>query len=134
MRKEKKSKVTIQIGLLRFRDGQLKSVRGSNLPLKVSPCIRKDELLQKGTEKMIKFNKGLTSHPEAFMLLYPDRSMVHYLPGSEEMFSLEKYKEELGKSYQWITLFLCLKTEHSQSVLQEILFSSDENDIEYDEV
>ena len=128
-KKEQNLEVTIQIGLMKFRDGELKSVRGSNLPLKVSSAIGKDELLQKGAEKMIKFNKDLCSNPEAFTLLYPDRSSVDCLPGSEEIFSLQKYKEELGKPYQRITLYLCLTTEYHELMFQE-LFSGGESDIE----
>ena len=100
--------------------------------MKVNPSIEKEDLLKKGSEKMIKFNKDLISYPEAFTLLYPDRSAVKFLPGSEEIFSLQRYKEELGKSYQRITLYLCLKTDYNESVLQELLFN-DESDIEYDE-
>ena len=118
---EKKSiaDVTIQIGMMKFRDGGLKSVRGISLPLKVNPSIELKELLTKGAEKMIKFNKDLiTFTKNAFTLLYPDRSEVNYLPGSQELFSLSRYKEELGKSYQRITLYLCLKTDYNKAVFQ----------------
>ena len=41
------------------------------------------------------------------MLSIPDGSEVSTLPGTKEPFTLEKYKEDLGKTYTRITLFLC---------------------------
>lgn len=105
---EKLNLVTIQIGLIRLKDGELKAVRGSNLPVKVLPTIGADELLKKGAEKMVKFNSDLNlCSPSSFTLLYPDRTEVKYLPGTTEPFTLQRYKEELGKGYGRITLFLC---------------------------
>jgi len=66
--------------------------------------------------------------------MYPDRRAVDCLPGSEQIFSLQRYKEELGKSYQRITLFLCLKTDYTQSLYQECMFSGDESASDIDEV
>ncbi|XP_033111382.1 uncharacterized protein LOC117112418 [Anneissia japonica] len=64
------------------------------------------------------------------MLLYPDKSEVHFLPGSEdEIFSLQRYKEELGKTYQRISLYVCLKTDYNKSVFQDLL-SDNESDFE----
>ena len=38
---------------------------------------------------------------------YPDGSEVINIPGTDEPFSLAKYKEDLGKGYTQISLFLC---------------------------
>ena len=54
------NEVTIQIGLIRLKDGQLKAIRESSLPLKVFPSIGAEELLRKGAEKMVKFNSDLS--------------------------------------------------------------------------
>jgi len=42
---EKVNEVTIQIGLIRLKDGELKVIRGSTLPLKVTETIGGPELL-----------------------------------------------------------------------------------------
>ena len=104
---KKPSEVTIQIGLIKCRDDDLKVVRGCTLPLKIMPTTGADELLKKGAEKMIKFNKDLTCSPTGFTLLYPDRTEVRTVPGSVEPFTLQRYKEELGKAYGRLTLYLC---------------------------
>ena len=81
-------------------------VHGSTLPLRVTPTIGAAELLQKGSEKMVKFNKDLSSGG-GFTLLYPDRTEVENLPGSMEAFTQNHYREELGKPYARITLCIC---------------------------
>ena len=40
-------------------------------------------------------------------LCQPDQKIVLLIPGSNEEFTIELYKEELGKSYLKIDLFLC---------------------------
>ena len=40
------------------------------------------------------------------MLAYPDTNLARTIPGTDEDFTLKKYKEGLGKSYSRITLFL----------------------------
>ena len=134
---EKVNEVTIQIGLIRLKDGELKVVRGSTLPLKVTPTIGAAELLQKGSEKMVKFNKDLSSGG-GFTLLYPDRTEVENLPGSTEAFTLNRYREELGKPYARITFYICKTLAILDSMfLKTYNNSSDDTDTElpsYEEV
>ena len=42
----------------------------------------------------------------SYTLAYPDGSEVVNVPGTNEPFTLVKYKEELGKGYARITLYL----------------------------
>ena len=49
--------VTIQVGLMVSKDGELKIKRGSNLPIKVSPMIGPKELKSKAVEKHSRFNQ-----------------------------------------------------------------------------
>ena len=131
------NEVTIQIGLIRLKDGQLKAIRGSSLPLKVFPSIGAEELLRKGAEKMVKFNSDLSLYgASSFTLLYPDRTEVKCLPGGTEPFTLQRYKEELGKAYGRITLYLC-KTTAIMDALFLKSYYSDESDVSlptYEEV
>ena len=41
------------------------------------------------------------------MLCYPDQKIVEFIPGSNEEFTVEKYKDELGKPYSQVNLYLC---------------------------
>ena len=131
------NEVTIQIGLIRLKDGELKVIRGSTLPLKVFPSIGAEELLRKGAEKMVKFNSDLSlCGASSFTLLYPDRSEVKSLPGGTEPFTLQRYKEELGKAYGRIIFYLCKKTAIMDAMFLQS-FNSDESDVDlptYEEV
>ena len=77
----------------------MKFVRGSTLPLTVNPTIGAEEWLNKASKKLTEFNKDLSSGGLGFNLLYPDCTKVQNLPGSEESFSLDKNKQEIGKEY-----------------------------------
>ena len=106
------SEVTINIGLRKFRDDDLKFVRGSSLPLIVRPSIGAEELLKKAAEKIVKFNRELTGGVFGFTLLYPDRTKVVTLPGSSEPFTLENYKKEIGKIYSRLTFHVCKTSDY----------------------
>ena len=88
------NEVSIHIGFIRLKDGELKVIRGSSLPLKVLPSIGAEELLRKGAEKMVKFNSDLSLiyEPSNFTLLYPDKTEVKYLPGGTKPFTLQRYR------------------------------------------
>ena len=77
--------------------------------LKSYHSIDAEELLRKGAEKILKFNSDLSLYgPNSFTLtlLYPERTEVKYVQGGTEPFTLQRYKEELGKSFNRITLYL----------------------------
>ena len=42
-----------------------------------------------------------------YVLCYPDQKIVQFIPGSNKEFTVELYKEEIGKPYSKIDLFLC---------------------------
>ena len=41
------------------------------------------------------------------MLCYPDQSIVQFIPGTSVELTVERYKEEIGKPYSKIDLYLC---------------------------
>ena len=90
---------------MRRNDSVLKPLRGSALPLIVPPGSDLKELQKAAEQKMKDFNKNLPCGP--YILLYPDCSEVKNVPGTETPFSLQRYKEAVGKAYQRITLYLC---------------------------
>ena len=42
-----------------------------------------------------------------YVLLYPDKTIVQTLPGSSVPYTLNKYKEELGKPFSKLYFWLC---------------------------
>ena len=44
-------------------------------------------------------------------MLYPDQKPVLKVPGSDEDFSVAKYKQELAKPYSKVDLYICKETE-----------------------
>ena len=48
---------------------------------------------------------------EDYILLYLDQKPVLKVPGSDEDFSVAKYKQELAKPYSKVDLYICKETE-----------------------
>ena len=44
---------------------------------------------------------------DEYVLCYPDQTIVHFIPGRNIEFTVDKYKEEIGKPYWKIDLYLC---------------------------
>ena len=91
--------VTIEIGIMDTSKRSLEPVRGSKLPVKVGKYMAADEvriLAQKKHSDYDQFFSGL----ENYVLLYPDSKLVYHMPGTDEPFTVAKYKKELGKLYQ----------------------------------
>ena len=108
--KSKKAKmdefVTITIGIGCLLCGVFKPVRGKSLPLKVKKHVSAQAILDEALKKRSSYDRTFRND-KTYKLCFPDGSEVSTLPGTKEPFTLEKYKEDLGKSYTRITLFLC---------------------------
>jgi len=106
-KKSKMEEVTISIGLASITNGVLKAIREKSLPLRVSKDSTAKKILEEAYKKRVPYYQSFrTERP--YKLYYPDGTEVISLPGSKEEFTLEKYKEDLGKPWGWITLLLCL--------------------------
>ena len=55
------------------------------------------------------FQKNFVQIGRKCVLLYQDYSVISKLPGSEDDFVLQKYRNLLGKQYSKITFHLCDK-------------------------
>ena len=66
----------------------------------------------KAVGKLSRFNQTVSKCPSVYYLLYPDFTRVQKLPGTEEDFALFRYKEELGRPYERITLYLCKSIDY----------------------
>ncbi|XP_038146879.1 G2/M phase-specific E3 ubiquitin-protein ligase-like, partial [Cyprinodon tularosa] len=110
MKSKKICKVQINIGLMTIgKGGVLKPKRGKTIFLSTHPDITALDLLNEAVRKMRDFNKDLDEGP--FLLLYPDGSEVINIPGTQRPFTLKAYKEEIGKTYQRVIIFICQKKD-----------------------
>jgi len=55
---------------------------------------------------------------KSYKLLYPDGTEVKQLKESDEAFSLQGYKAELGKPFNRLTLYLCDSSEYLDYTLK----------------
>ena len=106
--------VTITIGIGSTSSGVFKPVRGKSLPLKVSKHASAKTVLDEALKKRSSYDRTFRND-KTYKLCFPDGSQVATLPGTKEAFTLEKYKEDLGKTCARITLFLCPLEDGSDS-------------------
>ena len=107
--------VTVNISLMESTDKNdynLGPIRGSRLPVKVQKSFRAAEVLSAGILKYSNHDQFFCSS-EDYLLLYPDQKVVTNIPGSEELFTVEKYKKELAKPYSKQDLYLCRTSDFS---------------------
>ena len=105
-----KHMVSINIGLMKYIDQSFKPVRGKKLPLKVHQTIDYFSLERAAVEKHANHDQ-LFCGLEEYSLLYPDGKEAYFLPGSSVKFQLDLYKEELGKPYSQVVLYLICSSE-----------------------
>jgi len=95
-------------------NGQLRKVRGSAVMLTVHPDITADELLPLAIDKHCACNWHLP-RSASYKLMYPDGQVVNTVPGTSELFTLEKYKQFLGKAYLKVVLYICEEDDYIAS-------------------
>ena len=128
--------MTITIGIGSLSCGVFKPVRGKSLPLKVKKHASAEAILDEALKKRSSYDRTFRND-KTYKLCFPDGSEVSTFPGTKEPFTLEKYKEDLGKTYTRITLFLCpledaSDTEPERTRTSELESLSDEwlNDLD----
>jgi hypothetical protein len=128
---KKEENVTITIGIMRLcEETTLRKIRGSNMALTIATSSNESTILEGAIAKHARFNKTFNGDLK-YTLLYPDGSEVKStLPESDEPFSLERYKDELGKPYSRITLFICRVTDFLTSTLPQLPDSDESYDID----
>ena len=120
----------INIGVMIMKDGRLSIKRSCSLPINVMPNITSEDLLEKAVEKHSRFHKDVVqSNKKAFFqLLYADKNKASTLPGSDEPFTVKRYKEERDKPYSRITFYLCSSSDYFDSVLGDFDLDSDSDE------
>ncbi len=98
---------------MRFAGDSLKHVRGKSLPFDIQLHWSSEQLLAVAVKKQIDFNQDIQD--VVHVLLYPDGRQVKNIPGTDDPFTVQKYKEAIGKSYQKITLYICTAEDFETS-------------------
>ena len=100
LKNEKDKPVTINIGIMRYveEESMLKPQQGKSLPI-WPKTADSEEVLKLAVAKQFLHNGNETvySSVNSYKLLYPDGTEVKRLEESDEAFSLQGYKAELGK-------------------------------------
>ena len=119
-KKNAPTEVTINVSLMEYEDDSedLKPVRGSSLPLKISTMETYKELLDAAINKRGAFDRTFRKE-RGYVLAYQDTRIARYVPGTKEKFVLKKYKDWLGKSYSRITLHLSPTSKEEDESLME---------------
>ncbi len=113
-KKQKIADVTINIGHKHPVDIELKTVWGKRLPITVAKSATYNDVLLRSVAKWSALYRNFDASIE-YVLLYEDGNYALFMPGGyKDFFDLEKYKNELGKEYKQITLFLCTKSDYDQ--------------------
>ncbi|KAL7400136.1 hypothetical protein ABVT39_007040 [Epinephelus coioides] len=106
---------SINTGIMCLQNDTMKAVRGKTLPLIVDPDTDAAGLHLLAVKKMTDFNTDLEEGP--YVLIYPDSTEVNNIPGTLKPFTLRGYKAEIGKPYNRITVFICLRTDYDKKAV-----------------
>ena len=130
-----KQEVTINIGQMEFNEEGLASpLRGKSLPLKIAKDADYKTLLEAALKKRCDYDKTFDSERQ-YKLVYPDGQSAQTIPGCVQAFTLERYKNGLGKSYGRLSLYLCPfwpLSSKDENIIEDSNFASSES--EFDEI
>ena len=56
---------------------------------------------------------------QPYLLIYEDGQNMNFLPGTNEIFTLQRYHEESGIDYNRINLYLCTMEDHNHMLMAE---------------
>ena len=101
------NRVVIHVGLIsENEEGKLAIVRGSKVALRVGKDFGAPEVCEAAVKKHSGHDQFFCGD-EDYILLYPDQKAVVKVPGSDENFTVAKYKQELAKPYSKVDLLVC---------------------------
>lgn len=91
----------------------LKPMRGKSLPVEIQPQWSSEQVLAATAKKQKDFNVDMKDC--AHVLLYPVAREVKNIPGTDIPFTVQKYNEAIGKSYQRLTFYICTVEDFANS-------------------
>ena len=97
---------------------RLCKVRGAASTVMLSglkPSATASEILQLAVEKHCASDSRLQR--TQYILLYHDQQQVEFLPGGQEPFTLEGYRQFMGRSYSKLVLFICPAEDYECGLL-----------------
>ncbi|XP_032233480.2 uncharacterized protein LOC116615708 isoform X2 [Nematostella vectensis] len=97
--------VEVKVALAYRNDGMIKRSRGKVQIVRAKTTSSKEDILASAIQKHSRFDKTFDESRD-YTLLYPDFSEVRCIPGTENQFTLNEYKEALGKEYKRLTFFI----------------------------
>ena len=108
---DKEVEVQIMIGMMYYceKEMRLKPKRGKRIALSVSNKAPCNVILEKAMDKFQAYHSDFVDTNEDYVLLLESGEEAQFIPGScpKEFFSLKRYREDLGKDYAKIVLYLC---------------------------
>jgi len=125
---KKSEDVVVNVGILAWSEKTncVKPIRGKRVCLRVQSnatyeCIRSD-----GLKTMTDFYRDLIEENINYSLAFESGEIAYFIPGTSDDFILQRYKEELGKDYKNITLYLL--SENDKVVLDKMKNNPFDND------
>lgn len=108
----------IQVGRMQISRGHLQKIRSSTVVISAFPSATAEELLHLAVEKHLACDRSLPRIN--YRLIYPDGTEVRSIPGTEDCFSLAKYKHFIGKAYQRLMLYICSEDDYLEGTKQHL--------------
>ena len=117
-----RSKVLINVGLIETNEkGVVAIKRGSRLATKVLKSFGPTEVAHATARKHADDHDQFFCGSDDYILCYSDQKIVQFVPGSNKEFTFELNKEEIGKPYSKIDLFLCNVSNVDDAVDRKIV-------------
>ena len=89
--------------------------------MQVKKRFHADQVLKWAIKKHANHNQNFCDI-ENYCLMYPDMKIVDNVPGTQRKFTVQKYKDELGRPYLKIDLYLCQAGNVEQNCTSENWF------------
>ena len=101
--------VAIGIGIMEFNntESRLKPIRGKRLMLRISNKAPYADICSKAEAKFKAYYPNHFEEGEQYHLIFESAQDAQFIPGTTEFFTLKRFKEEIGKDYKNIVLYLC---------------------------
>lgn len=123
---DQEMEVQIMIGMMYFseKEMRLKPKRGKRIALSVSNKAPCNVILEKAMDKFKAYHSDIFDNN---VLVVENGEEAQFIPGScpKEFFSLKRYKEDMGKDYAKIVLYLCRMSDFLTNTVDD---EEDENE------
>ena len=86
------------------------------MALRISNSVKSSLVHQKAEGKWKAYYRNLYEESQTYLLLYEDGQQVLFLPGTSELFTVNRSHEEIGKDYNRIHLYLCTSEDYDNTL------------------